>query len=196
MIRAVKEEIRILGIDDSPFEKFKRGKKVLVIGCVFRAGKWLDGVVSTYVSCDGTNSTKKLTSLINKTKHKKQLRVIMISGISLGGFNIVDIKELSQKTKLPVIVVTRRKPNFKNIKHALKHFKDWKNRWKNIEKAGEVYEIKIKKSKVYYQVCDIPPKTAEKIIKLSATHSTVPEPLRIAHLIAGGVVLGESTGRV
>lgn len=57
MIRSVKKEIRILGIDDSPFKKFKKGKKVLVIGCVFRAGRWLDGVVSTHINCDGTNST-------------------------------------------------------------------------------------------------------------------------------------------
>ena len=42
----VKKEIRVIGIDDSPFKKFSR-QKILVIGTIFRGGNWLDGVLST-----------------------------------------------------------------------------------------------------------------------------------------------------
>jgi len=36
--------------------------------------------------------------------------------------------------------------------------------------------------------------TAEYIVKLSSTRSLIPEPIRVAHLIASGVALGESMG--
>jgi len=35
---------------------------------------------------------------------------------------------------------------------------------------------------------------AEEIIRLSTTRSAIPEPVRVAHLIAAGVVTGESKG--
>ena len=57
--------------------------------------------------------------LINKCKFKPQLRAIILDGIALGGFNIIDIKELNKKTKIPVIVVIRRKPDIENIKKTL-----------------------------------------------------------------------------
>ena len=57
-----KKEIRVIGIDDAPFNKFGKGN-VLVVGVVFRGGMWLDGVLSTKVKVDGTNSTKKLINL-------------------------------------------------------------------------------------------------------------------------------------
>ena len=44
----MKKEIRIIGIDDGPFNKFKE-KEVLVIGTIFRGGEWLDGVLSTKI---------------------------------------------------------------------------------------------------------------------------------------------------
>ena len=53
-----KKEIRVIGIDDAPFRKFSKGK-VFVIGTVFRGGTLLDGILSTKVNVDGSNSTKK-----------------------------------------------------------------------------------------------------------------------------------------
>jgi len=190
----VKKEIRILGIDDSHFSK--NSKKVLVVGAVMRAGESLDGVLSTYVKKDGLDSTQKLISLINKSRHKLQLRVIMLNGIALAGFNIVDIEKLSKKTGLPVIVIMRKRPNFKSIERALRNFDDFEKRMKLIKKAGEVNFLEWADKKIYYQSYGIDKTTCEKIIKLSATHSNVPEPIRLAHIIATGVVLGESKKRV
>lgn len=188
MKKQVKKEIRILGIDDAPFNKFKKGK-VLVIGTVFRGGQFLDGVLSTKATIDGSDSTQKLISMINKTRHKPQLQIIMIDGIALGGFNIIDIKKLYKKTKLPVIVVIRRMPDIKNIKRILKKIKQEK-KIKLIDQAG----IPIKIGKIYCQFTGITLEKAKQVLKVSSTHSFIPEPIRIAHLIASGVVLGESRG--
>jgi endonuclease V-like protein UPF0215 family len=38
-------------------------------------------------------------------------------------------------------------------------------------------------------------KEAAEAVKMSCTHSAVPEPLRIAHMIASGIIKGESKGK-
>ena len=60
----VKSEIRILGLDDSYFKKGKY-RDVLVIGTIFRAGKYLEGVLSFNVRTDGSNSTSKIIDAIS-----------------------------------------------------------------------------------------------------------------------------------
>jgi len=107
-MRSVKREIRIVGFDDGPFIPRTKGR-VPVVGVVFRGGDYLDGAFKTEVSIDGMDATKILIKLLNKSRHKKQLRIIMLKGITFGGFNMVDISSLYDKTGLPVIVVNRRK---------------------------------------------------------------------------------------
>ncbi|MCX8194229.1 MAG: DUF99 family protein [Candidatus Pacearchaeota archaeon] len=194
-LKHLKKEIRILGIDDAPFNKF-RDKKVLVIGTVFRGGHYMDALLSCYINADSDDATAKLINLVKKTKHLGQLRCIMINGISLGGFNVVDIKKLNKKTKLPVIVIIRHKPNFTKILKALEKANKKKalKRFKLMEDAGKPVPLLLKNKKIYFQAAGISTKKAKEIIKMSSTHSSIPEPLRISHIIASGIILGESKG--
>jgi hypothetical protein len=189
----VKEEIRILGIDDGPFTR--KDKKVIVVGVVFRGGEFIDGLLRTYVDIDGLDATEKLSEMINSSKHKQQLKVIMLDGITLGGFNIIDVKKLYSETKIPVIVINRKVPDLKSIKVALeKNFNDFEKRWKMILNAGKIKELKLEKFSIYYQNVGLEDEDAEEIILISIKHAQIPEPLRVAHLIATGIVKGESEG--
>lgn len=189
----IKEEVRILGLDDGPFKR--KDKEVLVVGVVFRGGSFLDGVVSIKVRVDGLNATRKLVSLIKKTRFK-DLRVVMLDGLAFGGFNLVDIQELYEKTKLPVIVVTRDMPDFEEINRALDHLPYKKKRWSCIEKAGRPVRVETKPGRsVYMQYHGLKREDAVEIVRLSATRSLLPEPIRTAHLIAQGIILGESKGK-
>ncbi len=190
----IKKEIRILGLDDAPFNKFK-DKKVLVVGTVFRGGDWLDGVLSTHIRVDGTDSTKKLIELINKSKHKDQLQIIMLDGIAMGGFNVVDIHTLSEKTGFPVVTVIRNMPNLENIEKALKNVKGWEKKLELIKRAGKISPIEIKSGKIHVQLINIDLEKVKEIMQVACTRSLIPEPIRVAHLIASGVVKGESKGR-
>jgi endonuclease V-like protein UPF0215 family len=188
-----KPEIRILGFDDSSF--LRNDKTVPVIGVIYRGGNFLDGVVKTEVAVDGMDSTDKLAKLVNTTRHRQQLRMLMLDGLTLGGFNLVDIKELNNRTHLPVIVINRKHPNLKDVKKALKNFNDYKKRWKVVSRAGKIKVCKMKNWNVYYQNVGLEDEDAEDVIRLSCTHSQIPEPLRVAHLIATAIVKGESRGR-
>ena len=190
----MKSEVRILGFDDGAFVS-RSGALVPVIGVIFRGGKFLDGALKTEVKVDGKDATEKIAKLINSTRHKQQLKVIMFDGITLGGFNIVDIKKLHEKIKLPIIIINRKIPNLKKVEKALRNFKDFKERWRSILNAGEIKECRIKDKKVYYQSIGLEDKEVMEIINLSSTRSFIPEPLRVAHIIATAVVKGESSGR-
>jgi len=191
----LKSEIRILGFDDGAFTA-KSKDPVIVIGVVFRGGKFIDGALKTEVTVDGTDATEKIEKLINTSRHKQQLKVIMFDGITVGGFNVIDVKKIHEQTRIPVIVINRKRPDLKKVKEALKKFDDFESRWKAIEDAGPIRECSIKDFKsVYYQNIGMDEGTAEEVIKLSCTRSFIPEPLRVAHLIATAVVRGESYGR-
>ena len=190
----LKSEIRILGFDDGPFDT--KSETTPVIGVIYRGGKFLDGILRTDVEVDGLDSTGKLAKLINSTRHKQQLKVVMLDGITVGGFNIIDIKQLHESTDIPVIVFNRKHPDLDSVRNALMNFTDFETRWKMVKNAGKIEECKLDNDKkVYYQSLGIADEDVEDTLLLSSTHGDIPEPLRVAHLIATAIVRGESYGR-
>ena len=186
--RVIKPEIRVLGIDDGAFIPHVKGLAI-VVGVVFRGGYWLDGVMSTRVEVDGLDATDKIASMITASPHHKQLRVILLNGVTCAGFNVVDIKKLYEKTRLPVIAVTREIPNFKDIRKALENLSCGEKRWKAIRGTGEMFEVSTRndRARIYMQISGICEEEARKILQKTSTRSDVPEALRVAHLIASGI---------
>jgi len=184
----IKPEIRVLGIDDGIFIPHMKDL-VPVVGVVFRGGYWLDGVMHTKVEVDGFDATEKIASMIIHSPHYKQLRIIMLNGITIAGFNVVDIKKLNLETKLPVIAVVREKPNFGEIHDALKNLPRTEERWKALLNAGQIFEVptRSENERVCMQISGIFEDDAKKILKLTSTRSNIPEALRVAHLIASGI---------
>ncbi|MBI2146570.1 DUF99 family protein [Candidatus Woesearchaeota archaeon] len=188
----MKKEIRILGIDDAPFSP--ADEKVLVIGTFFRGGKWMDGVVSTRAMVDGDDATPQIIEMVNKSKFAPQLQAILLDGIAVGGFNVINIESVWKHTGIPTIVIVRRMPDFENLEQTLKKLGMGK-KYQLMEQAGKPQEVKVKDGKIFIQAAGIKLDEAEKIVKLCCTHSLIPEPIRIAHLIGAGIMKGESSGR-
>ncbi|MEM3421583.1 MAG: DUF99 family protein [Candidatus Hadarchaeum sp.] len=193
----IKPEIRILGVDDGPFEADYRGK-VPLVGAVFRGGTWLDGVMISEVEKDGMDVTERLIEMLGRSRHLGQLRVLMVDGVTFAGFNVLDVREVFRKTGLPVIVISREIPVMADIRKALKHLPKWRQRWRIIRGTGKIYAVTTQSQDkpIYMQPVGIKREDAEKVVRLSSTRSLVPEPLRVAHLIATAIVRGESYGRV
>jgi endonuclease V-like protein UPF0215 family len=146
--------------------------------------------MQTKVRVDGFEATNKIASMVLDSPHYKQLRVVILDGITFAGFNIVDIKRLNAKTELPVIAVTREKPNFSEVREALENLPKSEERWKAVLNAGEVFEVPVRvgrKEKVYMQISGINKEDARKILQLTSTRSNIPEALRVAHIIASGI---------
>lgn len=189
----IKPEIRILGIDDSAL----LSNSIMIIGAIFRGGEWLDGVLRSEITRDGMDATDAIIKMVTSTKHYGQIRVIMLDGVTYGGFNPVDIVRIHEETELPVIVIMRACPDFEKIKAALKNLTKPNERFEIILRAGRITRVVTKDASnpIYIQCAGIDSEDAHRIVQLSSTRSNVPEPLRVAHLIATGVVCGESKGK-
>jgi uncharacterized protein len=185
---SVKSEIRVLGIDDGRFVPHTKGT-VKVVGIVYRGGYWFEGVMQTKVAIDGLDATEKIAVMIEGSPFYGELRVIVLDGVTFGGFNVVDISELSRRTGLPVISVTRQKPDLKTIRSALRHLPAFESRWQAMENAGELFEIVTRKGEnpIFVHISGTLLEDAKEILKIASTRSNVPEALRVAHLIASGL---------
>jgi len=178
------KELRILGIDDSHFEA--GDKSCLLIAVLYR-NNYVESVFSTRIEVDGEDSTAKITELLQKSSCRPD--AVMLQGITFGGFNVVDINKLSSEAGLPVIAVSRKEPDFGEIKAALQNVSNPEARWGKIESAGKLR----KAGRIYYQSAGTD--SARDIIASTTVRGNLPEPIRLAHVIASGVVLGSLHGR-
>jgi len=127
--------------------------------------------------------------MINNSPYFKELRVTVLDGITFAGFNVVDISKLFHMIDLPVISVTRKKPDLDAIKNALRNLPHFEKRWQAIKNAGELFAVETRNgtNPVYLQTAGLEYEYAEKILKTTATLGNIPEALRVAHIIASGL---------
>lgn len=180
----------IIGIDDAPFPRNHRGD-VNLVGAVF-AGPRLEGIVTGRARKDGANATTRIGEMVRTSRFFRHLQGVMLQGITVAGFNVVDIRTLSRRLGLPVIVVVRKPPDMNAIHTALvENVRGGTRKWRLVEKAGPIERA----GRVHIQTAGIALSRARELIALHAIHSDLPEPLRTAHLIAGGIAAGESRHR-
>jgi hypothetical protein len=185
--RTIKSEIRVLGVDDGKFTPHKKGS-AMVVGVVFKGGFWFEGIMYTSVEVDGFDATDKIATMIKKSVHFRQLRLVMLNGITFAGFNVVNIKALYSATGIPVVAVMRDLPDLKAVNEALKNLPAFEARWDAVIAAGEIFEVSFRQGqKIYMEIAGISRADAHRIVELTATRSSLPEPLRVAHLIASGI---------
>jgi endonuclease V-like protein UPF0215 family len=138
------------------------------------------------IQVDGLDAQHVLVSLLDHLSFD----VVMLSGISFGGFNLIDIKELAVRIRKPVIAVIREEPDNRSVRAALrKHFPDWRQRWRIVKHAGVLFSCKPlpNEPKLYFEVKGERPAFARKIITSTSTISRLPEPVRVAGLLARGL---------
>ncbi len=186
----IKPGVRSIGIDDGPFDRKRKGD-VLVVGAVYRGGTWFDGLLTTRVRRDGWNATDRILHMLEHSKFLPQLRYAILDGIAFGGFNIVDLDRLHRESGLKVLVTVRRRPDMDSVRRALRRLSRPEERWRLIRAAGEIHGV----ANLYCQVRGMDLDEARQLIELTCTRSNLPEPLRAAHLIAGGLVRGQSGRR-
>jgi endonuclease V-like protein UPF0215 family len=148
--------------------------------------------MSTEITNDGLDATEQIREMITKSPHYKQLRIVILNGITFAGLNVVDIRKLNDETGLPVIAITTRKPNLTKILEAMKHLPDYKKRWAAVLSAGKLYSLStnIGKQKIYFEISGVSDTIAKEILLLTSTRSKIPEALRVAHLVASGLTSG------
>jgi len=194
----------VIGFDDAPFPRTHRGD-ILLVGTVCSRTR-LDGVVSERIRRDGANATTRIIAAIRGSQFGRHIQAVLLQGIAVGGFNVVDVHALHDALHLPVLVIARRAPNMTAIKSALftggarlrgdasapaRGVPGAARKWKLIERAGPMEELR----GLFVQRVGLTRSEAGELIRATTLHGSLPEPLRLAHLIAGGVTTGASRGR-
>lgn len=184
-----RKRLRSIGFDDSPFDKHS-DDKVNVAGIVCSETRF-EGMLWGEVEKDGLDATDVLADMILKSKFHSQLNVVLIDGITVAGFNFVDLPKLAKAVEIPCIAVMRDLPDMPAFYRAMERVGQQEERKQIIERAGEIHSLE----DFHFQVFGCEPELAATALKRVTDKGAVPESLRLAHLIGAAVKMGESTKR-
>lgn len=178
--------IRVIGFDDAPF--VRQSNQPVAIAGVVCAGTRFEGMVWGEIQPDGWDATETIAQILLKSKFLPQIHIVLLDGISLGGFNVIDLPTLAAIVQRPCVSVMRRLPKLSKIEYALRRLPEPERRLQMIERAGTIHES----PPFVFQVCGAAPETTARVLAKLTDRGHVPEALRLAHLITAAVIKGES----
>lgn len=189
----VKPEVRVLGVDDGPFSWEQRHADV--VGVLMRAGAYVEAVLRARVAVDGDDATQVVANLVARSRYADQVQVVMLDGVTLGGFNVLDLDALHGALEVPVLTVTRDPPDRPAIEAALrKHFEDAERRIALLQRHP-LERVETAHNPVWVKRVGLGLEDARDLVRATTVRGALPEPLRLAHLIAAAYATGESRGR-
>ena len=176
-----KKGIRGLAIAESFSQD---SKKSVLSGIVMSTDLVIDGFVMGHSTVGGDDATDAILSMYKKLD-RPDVSFLLISGIVISLYNIVDLKRISEETGLPVIGVTYEES--KGIEDAIKHhFPDsYKSKLVEYSKLGTREKIILHTSHSLYirnEGCTI--LEAKQLLDKITLQGSISEPLRIAQLLA------------
>jgi len=189
----VKDQARVLGIDDGPFVKGQA--RAPLAGVLVCPPGYVEGILVSSCQVDGEDANEAIVEMVRDSRFFEQVRMVMVDGAALGGFNVVDIQGLSAELGIPVLTVSRDEPNMRSISSALRaHFSDWERRLEVISRSA-IRTVEVPDGRVFVASAGIGEKEADAMVRRCTVRGCLPEPIRLAHLVATALVRGESKGR-
>ena len=167
---AEKRGIRALGIAES-FRKTSACSTLA--GVVMRRDLVIDGMVFGNVTIEGNDSTQNILSMYRSLK-RDDINCIMLDGLVISMYNIIDGGELGENTNVPVIAVTFK--DSEGLEGAIQHHfsNDSNLKLEQYRKLGQRDKILLKTGKVLFIRCwGIRSKEASRR-SLIALHSKAP----------------------
>jgi endonuclease V-like protein UPF0215 family len=181
----------LIGIDDGPFEK-DADAATPIVGVVMEGSDLVEGVAMTSFPIDGAGVTDFLAAWIQGLRFRPGLQGIVLGGITIAGLAVVDVERLSQSLDLPVLVLNRKDPRNHRLDTALESA-GLADRLDVVDRIPPSFSVS---DGLYLACAGASPEEAARLIDATRRKGEMPEPLRLAHLIASAVARGESRGRV
>jgi uncharacterized protein len=129
--------------------------------------------------------------MICGSKFWPQLHAVLLDGIAVGGWNVVDLEALAARVERPCVAVMRRRPDMEAVERSLLGLERGEHRLEVLRRAGEIYEV----GGFVFQVRGAAPEDIAVLLGRVTDCGLVPEALRLAHLIGSAVASGESGRR-
>jgi len=176
-----KQGLRGLAIAESFTET---SKKSVLAGIVISTEMVIDGFVFDHSTVGGDDATEVILSMYERLD-RPDVSFLLISGIVISLYNIVDVKKISEKIGLPVIGVTYEDSS--GIEDAIKHHfpKSYESKLSKYSHLESRKKITLKTSYDLYirnEGCTL--LEAEQLLDKITLQGSVPEPLRISQMLA------------
>ena len=172
----------ILGIDDAPFVKGQAGN-VPVVGVMMEGATLVEGVAVGAFPVDGDGATDYLAEWIAGLRWYRALQAVVFGGITIAGLGLIG---------LPVLAATRRDTAQSDLADALRAA-GFTDRLAILHRTPPAHRLD---DGLYITFAGTDPAEAERLMRATLNKASLPEPLRIAHLIGAALVQGSSRGRV
>ncbi len=176
-----KKGLRCLAIAES----FRQNsKKSILSGVVMRRDFLIDGFVFGSATLEGNDATDAILKMYAELE-RPDISYVLISGLIISLYNIIDVKKLYENLKIPIIGVTYRDSS--GIESALKHHfpKSFESKLSEYEKLGSREKIALKtKHDVFVRNEGCTINDVHKILDDLTLQGSYPEPLRVSQLLA------------
>jgi len=180
-MKQVKKGSRILGIAES-FNK--KSDKSILAGIVYRLDGIIDGFSYIETSVGGMDATDKIVELYKDLK-REDINYIMISGVVISLYNVIDLHKLHYTLNIPVISITYEESEGLTNYFIEKFPRDWHERLLIYYKNGDRRKIRLNNGfEIYVRAIGLSLKNAETILNKTTIEGKYPEPIRLARLIA------------
>jgi endonuclease V-like protein UPF0215 family len=178
-----KKGIRVLGIAES----FRRTqKKSVLAGIVMRSDFVIDGVAFDKITVGGMDATEGVLHVFESLQ-RADINVMMLNGCVISWFNIIDLRDVYERLRIPLICVTYEESEGLEG-HIARHFEACGERESRIEaykRLGNRVSVRLHNNfDVLIRFLGMEKTEAAMVLKKFTTHGKVPEPLRVAKIVA------------
>ena len=176
-----KKGIRGLAIAESFSQN---SKKSILSGIVMSTDLVIDGFVFGHSTVGGDDATDAILEMYEKLD-RQDVSFLLISGIVISSYNIIDMKRISEKIGLPVIGVTYEESS--GIEDAIKHHfpESYKSKLTEYSKLGSRKKITLHTShSLYIRNEGCTELEAKQLLDKITLQGSIPEPLKITQLLA------------
>lgn len=176
----MKAEVRTIGFDDSPVTR--PDGRVPVVGVHMRGAHRVEGVLLTDVERDGDDSTNAVARCV-AASGLRGLGAILLDGASFAGFNVVDLDGLHAETRVPCLAFTKGVPDLTAMRAALRNVPNPEGKWALLA-ARRLVTLPTETTPLTISFAGMDEEQAVALLAATTARGLVPEPLRIAHLVA------------
>ena len=186
-----KKGIRALGIAES----FRRDhEKSILAGVVMRSDFIIDGFGFTHITVGGMDATEGVLRLFESLQ-RNDINVMMLNGCVISWFNIIDIEEVYKRLQIPLICVTYEESEGLE-EHIARYFEagERDSRIEAYNRLGGRIQVKLHgQFEDLIRFLGIEKAEAAAVIKKFTTQGKVPEPLRVAKLLARALLRADES---
>jgi endonuclease V-like protein UPF0215 family len=165
-------------------ESFKKsGSKSTLAGVVMRRDLVIDGMAFGSATIEGDDATDSIVSMYQSLA-RDDVNCILLDGLVISMYNIIDGGKIAEQTGLPVIAITFE--DSKGLEGAIKrHFSDWQGKLEQYKKLGTRERVVLKTGKaLFIRYWGTSQKKAVAMLDSFTLQGAVPEPIKVAKLAA------------